>query len=80
MTITELIDRLELKRDEFGNLECVIGVNRSNGYSNVSVHFILILSIIIFVLYVKFDLYKENSNLKYSISYFYKFPYISNNL
>ena len=34
MTITELINRLELKRYEFGNLECVIGINRSNGYSN----------------------------------------------
>ena len=34
MTITELIDKLEQKRCEFGNLECVIGINRSNGYSN----------------------------------------------
>jgi hypothetical protein len=34
MTITELIDRLEQEKYKFGNLECVIGINRSNGYSN----------------------------------------------
>lgn len=34
MTITELIDRLEQKRYKFGDLECVIGINRSNGYWN----------------------------------------------
>lgn len=34
MTITELINRLEQEKDKFGNLECVIGINRSNGYSN----------------------------------------------
>ena len=34
MTITELIDKLERKRYESGNLECVIGINRSNGYSS----------------------------------------------
>jgi hypothetical protein len=34
MTITELIDRLEQKRYKFGDLECVIGINRSNGCWN----------------------------------------------
>ena len=34
MTITELINKLEQKRYKFGDLECVIGINRSGGYSS----------------------------------------------